>query len=229
METEEIDLDTNSIQVAARVASESKQVDIIVKQAQEFKVTTEEDFKISAEILKRIKNKIFELTNQRLEITRPLDAAKKKVMDLFAPMLGQGREVGKLETAERIIKDALLAFQREQDKKRREEESIREAEAKKLEAKADKAAEQGKDVKAETFNSQAMAVRTAPLPEKPKVSGISTRRTYYAVVTDFQALPEAYKIANQSMLDKFAQATKGAVPLAGVKFEYEDDISSGRK
>jgi len=73
------------------------------------------------------------------------------------------------------------------------------------------------DTAAEAVAAAAMA--QASVTVMPKVAGTSMREVWKAVVVDVSQLPREYMIVNQSMLDKMAQATKGAVPIPGVKFE----------
>ena len=45
-------------------------------------------------------------------------------------------------------------------------------------------------------------------------------------MVDFTALPDEYKIANDTMLLKIAKATKGALKVAGVEFKTKDVMAS---
>lgn len=65
----------------------------------------------------------------------------------------------------------------------------------------------------------AAALAEASVTAMPKVKGTAMREVWKAVVVDVSQLPREYMIVNQSMLDKMAQATKGAVPIPGVRFE----------
>ena len=65
----------------------------------------------------------------------------------------------------------------------------------------------------------AAAIAQATVTAMPKCTGTSMREVWKAVVVDVSQLPREYMIVNQSMLDKMAQATKGAVPIPGVRFE----------
>lgn len=66
--------------------------------------------------LTAIKTRMTALTEQRMTITRPMDAAKKAVMNLFAPAIAH------LEEAERIIKHGMTGFITAQERARRAEE-----------------------------------------------------------------------------------------------------------
>ena len=65
----------------------------------------------------------------------------------------------------------------------------------------------------------AAALAEASVTAMPKVKGTAMREVWKAVVEDVTKVPREYMIVNQAMLDKMAQATKGAVPIPGVRFE----------
>lgn len=65
----------------------------------------------------------------------------------------------------------------------------------------------------------AAVMEDATVSVVPKCAGTTMRETWKAVVVDLAQLPREYMIVNQSMLDRMAQATKGAVPIPGVRFE----------
>lgn len=98
--------------------------------------------------------------------------------------------------AEGIYKRAMIAFQAEQDRIRREQQAKAEKEARKqrekLEAQAAAAAAKGKPERAEELQTKAAMV-AAPViaASTPTVAGISTRTTYTAEVTSLAVLVEA--------------------------------------
>ena len=65
----------------------------------------------------------------------------------------------------------------------------------------------------------AAVMEDATVSVVPKCAGTTMRETWKAVVVDLAQLPREYMIVNQAALDKVAQATKGAVPIPGVRFE----------
>src|SRR5574337_337070 len=102
--------------------------------AQSYRIDCVELREAAAEDLKRVKTLAKDLDTQRRDITRPLDLAKSRVMELFR------RPTEYLERAERAIKKACLAWDDEQERIRREAhaEATRKAdeERKRLEAAA---------------------------------------------------------------------------------------------
>jgi hypothetical protein len=91
--------------------------------AKSYKIDSPETFALAADDLQSIKGRIKTLNEQRLTITRPLDAAKEAVMSLFRKPLET------LAEAETVIKRAMLTYQNEEDRKAREEQARRQAEA----------------------------------------------------------------------------------------------------
>ena len=184
------------------------------------------------ELLKKIKSRMKELDTERKTITVPLDDAKKAAMELFR------KPMELLQTAETVIKKAMITHTAEQEAKARaEQERLRklaEAEAEKkrkaVQAKIARAEAAGKTEKAEelellkeTIEPIAVPV-IAPAIETPK--GISYRDKWTAQVIDESLVPREYLMVNQQALDKVAQATKGTLKIAGVKFIVEKIVSS---
>ncbi len=197
----------------------------------EVAIKTQGDYERFAEILKAIKAMDKKVEENRVSVTRPLDAAKAAFQALIKPLQN------KLSDAERVIKQAMIAYTEEQERARREqEEKLRkqaeadaEKERAKLQAKADKAIAAGKAEKAEELAQQAAQVQVvaptlAPTVETPK--GISYREKWTATVVNFKDLPDEYKVPNQQALDRVAQAMKGNLAIPGVTYKCEKILSS---
>lgn len=111
----------------------------ILRMAESFAITSAEDYSLAAEELRAANAKLKALEERRLTITRPMDAAKKAVMDLFAG------PTAALEKAVGIYKRSMLAYTAEQEriaaeaKRKAEEEAA--AERRRLEEEARKVRE----------------------------------------------------------------------------------------
>lgn len=227
-ETSNITVNINTKQEQQKTAD----VPALCKKA-EIVIHNQDDYNTASDVLKEVKSRYKELDTQRKNITKPLDDAKKAVMELFRQPLDL------LGKAESKIKSLMIGYTAEQEKKAREEQQklqkLAEAEAekerKKLEAKIERAKASGKEEKAEELEMQKEAIIPIDVPvvtaniEQPK--GISYKEKWTAEVFDFKLLPDEYKLPNQQALDKIANATKGSVPIPGVKFKSEK-ISSVR-
>lgn len=202
--------------------------------APDLTILTEDQYRYWADQRIAANDQIKELTERRLRITRPMDAAKKEVMDLFEPPISFRKSfLG-------VIDPKLLAFEeREKAEKNRinrealeaarivQEGMIRKAEKKaaKLEAKGDL------EGAASVLNQLPVAASPSLKPATaPKVSGMSTMTLWRAEITDPHLLlkkhPE-YFLTEQvlgvitSMLDKVATASKGTTIIEGVRFYPE--------
>lgn len=220
----EVKLTPEGQKVIAELTAESE---AILAGANVLVIGNDENYHVAGTNLVNIK-KFYDLVDEkRRGITRPIDALKKYIITVFSPPQTN------IETARFVIDKKMHAW--EQEKRRAADEARRKAEkeaadeAARLQARADKAAANGKPEKAAALEAQAVAAQTT-IPEikadVPKVEGLRARRmTWKAEVVDietFLSAPEnkAYTIPNQKMLDDFAKATKGKVPKPGVRF-YE--------
>src|SRR5690606_29862260 len=138
----------------------------------DYQIQTAADYEGAAEQLKAIKSKAKSLDEQRKAITKPLDDAKRQVMNLFRPPLQF------LADAESLIKRSMADFQREQERLRLEAQRKAEEQARKeqerLARRAEQAAEKGQADKAEQLAMQAQMVQAPVVAfEKPKAAGVS--------------------------------------------------------
>lgn len=180
-----------------------------------------------------IKNMATKLNDQRLDITRPMDEAKTKVMNLFKPKLAL------LEQAERLIRAGMRSYETlekarataaakllEDNRKAAELLAQQELEdAKALERTAAELSSAGDSASAAEAQTLADAAKdraidsavaatqvVAPPAHIPKIAGLA-RRTYYRPrITDKQAFIE-HVACNPTMLDFVEIVTKAGGPL----------------
>lgn len=228
------DKQTNNIQIIVNTQDEEKKTEDVPALAgkADLVISNQEQYENANVILKEIKTRWKELDEERKSITKPMDDAKKRIMDLFKKPLDL------LESAENKIKKLMIGYTQEQERIAREEQErlqkeadkIAEEERKKLEAKKARAEASGKTEKAEELAMQIETIIPAQAPVVTanigKVSGVSYKDKWSAEVVDFNLLPNEYKIANQQALDKVAQATKGGITIPGVKFKSEKILAS---
>lgn len=203
--------------------------------AEQIVIATDADYSNAANDLKDIKAKSAEIEAQRRELKRPIDEAAAKVQAFFRGPLDF------LTRAESILKRKLLAYQQEQERKRREEQARLEEQARKererIAAQAAKAAAAGKAEKAQALEERAATV-VAPIIQRdpPKVTGLSTRENWRAECIDILALaravaegraPVAYLQANDKVLGQQARSLKAQFVCDGVRVWKEDSLASG--
>jgi hypothetical protein len=129
---------------------------------------------LAAEELRAIVTRKKELTEMRMEITRPIDQSKARVMDLFKPV------IARLEQAEAMIKSSLSDYNRRlqiaQAEKQAAIDAAAAAERKRLEAEAQAESDKGNTEAAAAlreFSSMVVAPAAAPAAAKPE--GVSFR------------------------------------------------------
>lgn len=226
---------TNEITITPEAERQVEQAEALMRQAEHYAVTDAATYNMAGDELKRIKNQAKELDALRVSMTRPLDEAKKKIMDFFR------RPAQLLADAESAIKRSMLTYQREEERKRREAEArAQEAarkeqerlrrEAAKLEAKGK--AEQAAAKIAIAESLPAAVVVAAPAPH---VQGISTSTRWSAEVTDLVALARAVGAgevpamaiqANTTFLGQQARSLKGQLNYPGVRAVSEESLSA---
>lgn len=188
--------------------------------ARGFAVQSDAEYASASDELKAIKGRQRDLDEQEKAITRPLNDSLKRVRDLFrAPK-------DFLAEAERTIKRAMLTYQDECERRRREEQRRAEEAAAKerqrLERQAAKAAEKGQEQKAEALVERAATV-TAPVihREAPKVVGVATRENWKAEVTDLEALVKAVAAGQAPIALLQANTTEIGKRVRALKSEFQ--------
>lgn len=198
-----------------------------------FVVDSNESFDAAAAELKIIKTKTKDLDSTRKGITKPMDESKSRIMDLFRTPIEY------LEKAEAALKLTMTTYQEKQEKERKAEEARLQEIARKKEDKlrdrAQIAADSGKEEKAQMLEEQADSV---PVPvvhyTSPTAKGISSRKTYYAEVTDSDALlkavmdgtvPRTALTINMKFLNGQAKALKKELNYPGVKVKFTTSMA----
>lgn len=166
--------------------------------------------------LKQIKARASTLEDERTKITKPMDAAKKAVMELFK------KPADFLAEAEKLIKRSMLTYSEEQERIRQVEQArldeMARKEAEKLTAKAAKAEASGKVEKAEALRGQAQTT-VAPIaqPAIQKVKGIVEKIVWEFEIVDEQAIPREWLVADLKAIGGAIRSTQGKVNIPGVK------------
>lgn len=204
---------------------------MMVKIADRLMITSNEDFEKGNAYLKDIKTRIKQVKDYWKEPKAAAQSAHKALCAREAQMLKP------LENAESIIKKAMLDYTKAIEKARREAEEAaqreHEAEAKRLQALAAQAEEQGDKDTAEVIRDMAEA---APAPTvtvaAPKAKGLSIRAQWRARVTDPKLVPAYFegfelRTIKDSALNEVARLYEGKANIPGVEF-YQDSVMSVR-
>jgi len=200
---------------------------VIVSEGSKFnKIATADQYSSAGEFLKKVSNKIRELDTERKKLTKPLDDSKRNIMEFFRI------PTEKLKRVQTIIIQAMMAYQREQQRIALELQAKADEEARKqrekLEAQAQKAAEKGKEEKADALMAQAEMI-VAPVittQEAPKVKGVATKKIWKFEIIDETQLPREYMTPDTTKIGSVVRATKGTLTIAGVRIYSEEVIAS---
>lgn len=172
--------------VAARAKASSQE---LWERAAVLTVTSDAEFRAGGALFREIAERRRELEATRLGITRPMDDAKRRVMELFAPVLTQINE------AEMAVKAELLSYEEAVEREaRRLAAEAEEAARKAREAAEEEAAELAAMGRAEEAEAVRYEAATAPSPElptavmPPRVTGVVSSGSWAAEVTDKAAL-----------------------------------------
>ncbi len=210
--------------------SQSTDVTILCKNA-EITISNQGDYDSASTILKAVKSRYKELDDQRKEITKPIDEAKKSVMNLFKQPLEL------LEKTESFLKRKMIDYTEEQERKARAEQKRLQdladkqaaEEKKKLDAKIARALESGKTEKAEELQAKKEEVipMTVPIitPQFETQKGQSFRENWSAIIIDPNLVPREWCVPDEKALNAFAKSTKGTKQIPGVEFKMEKILS----
>lgn len=204
-----------------------------------FEVTDDATYTLAADELVVIKARATKLDEQRKAITKPMDDAKKAVMDLFRGPLDL------LAQAESILKSKMLGYQQEQRRKAEElrlaAEKAAEEERQRLQAEADKLKAEGRAGEAfvkETVASMVVAAPVAAPIAAPKVAGLKTTSTVDFEVESMQDLVEhiaktpeliALLTVDSVKLRAYVRGLGMACKLPGVRVYEKQGLSASRK
>lgn len=219
--------------------------------ARAYRCTTAVEYEAGADMLKALKGAAKILEGKKQTVLNPLNNAIKALRNLFTAPEAQ------LDEAERLIKRQLLSYADEQERIRKEaqrklddaaaEERRKKAEQEERARKAaDEARAAGKEAQAEKLERKAdlladtAATVVAPIVqvETPRVAGLATRENWYAVVIDKKALlkgildgtvPDLAFEPNMKFLNAQAKVMKKALPYPGVQACMDKVLASGSK
>lgn len=198
-------------------------------QAQAMVIDSPEALSQASAFIKEVTAAEKRLNETRLNLTRPIDEAKNKIMGLFKPA------VDCLNQAKMLARRKAGAYQEEERRRREQEarEAAEKAERERLRQQklAEAALERGDTAKAEKFEAKAeQAATSVPVAEAPKTTGVALRTYYQVQVLNMKQLcaavaegkiPPHIVQLHQGEANKFASATKGAVEIPGCTIKKE--------
>jgi len=206
-------------------------------QARALSVTDETTYEEGGAFIRAMKDHKKKLNDERMELTRPLDKAKKTLMDWFNP------HITNLDKAIKELDQKMVGYYREQERKRLKAEAEAAEKARKererLEKRAAKAEEKGQEEKAEALRQEQEFVQhepTAPAPVK-QTANSTMRTTYAAQVADKLTLLEAVVdgtlsmeliTVNMTALNAIARSQKDTFKVPGCRLVKDTTTVSKR-
>lgn len=205
------------------VAVHAPAVEALDEQAGKFgTLTTDEEVDAAGRLAVKVKTELEALNNERLRITRPIDAHKAAIIDAVRPL------TSRLEEIDQHLKGAL-------DEQRRAEQARLDGEAAAKEAAFQRALSNGDHAAAQAAIEEQLA---SPARDKAYMpAGTGTGGRWYALVVDFEAFVAwcaaekelVYLLPNGSALNAIASATKGPSLIPGVSFKKKEWVTVGAK
>lgn len=220
--------------VADGTKSEIKSIESTASKALSLKVTTNKEYQQASDILKDLKARGKALEEKRKAITKPMDDAKKATMEMFRPA------VDAIKNCETKLKESMAGFVREQERIAAEAQAKAAEKARKeqerLQARADKARESGKEEKAELLEQQACSVVPAvSSSQTPQAKGAHSRKIWKAklidkmelikAVAEGKASPELLDF-NESVANGLAKSLKTGLNIPGLESYQDISIAS---
>lgn len=187
-------------------------------------VTNQTQYEDCINWIRQIENFKKDLDEKRKTITKPIDQAKKAVMDLFNPY------IEKCEKFSSFLRSKANGYLYEQEQLRiaEQKKAFDEAEKKRkeLEAKAKSASENGNEAKAEKLLEKADNIQVAVVaPTVESVAGTAKVTRWKHRIIDETLIPREYLIVNEQALSKVAIAMKGTLKIPGVEFYSETTLA----
>jgi hypothetical protein len=180
-------------------------------------ITDASTFDDCARALQDIKGIAKQVDALQKSFTVPLEKEKKDVIAWFRETF-----ITQLERSERLLKAAILEWQAQQDRKRREEQQRAEDAARKererLARLAERANARGDEDKAEQHLARSEAIVAAPVAvASSKAPGISTRSVFEYEITDASLLPREYLLPDDKRIGAVVRAMKMDTNIPGIK------------
>jgi hypothetical protein len=219
-------------------AALTRTADAALAMVHAFAVDSPETYDLAAEELTSIKGRLSKLDEQRKAITKPLDDAKKAVMDLFRG------PVAVLEQAEGALKGKMLTYTQDMQRKAAEARAKAEAEAQAqrdaLQAEAAALAAEGRTGEAVVREQVAAMVVAVPTvaAEVPKAAGVKVSTSVDFEVVNLHALvvhaaehPELLQLlqVDSVKLRAYVRGLGTACKLPGVRVFEKQTLAASRR
>ena len=177
-------------------------------------ITKYDDIKPATDDLAIISNVKHTLEDKRKEYVQPLQAQVKTINDAFKVLMEP------IEQADKITRDKILTFNKEQDRIRQEQEEVNRL---RYEAAQKDAALHGGEI-SESVDLIAVSAQSAKRIQTEM--GTATQRDNWKwKLVDQSLVPEEYKVVDGTMLTAIAKKHHNSKPIPGIEFYNEPIIA----
>ena len=213
-------IEIGRIDATEQVESANKVVANFEEVASRCVLKTQADYDLTIGNIRQIEIFKRNLEEKRVSITKPIDQAKKAVMDLFRPAVTKCDEISQLLRGKVADFETKLRLEREEAQRKLDAEA--EKKRKEAEAKAEKLRAEGREAMAAKQEAKAENI-VAPIvqPKLQAVAGTAQVTYWHARVVDVNKVPRAWLVVDEAALEKYAKATQGKIPIDGVEFFSE--------
>ena len=228
-------LDTAGPDELARPPEEAKldqEVSLIEQRASSVVIASDSDFAAAGEMTRQVKD-------MQKQVTEYWEPMRKSTYDAYTAVNQHKKDMlDPLAKAERILKQKMGAYSKEQERIRREqEEAMRKAAeaemARKLE-EAEEAESRGDAVGAEMAMAEAEVAEGIVVggvqPKAPKVKGVTQTKTWKITGIDHEKVPVNFagmelRPVDEKLVLQLIKTSKGKIVIPGVT--YEEDVIIG--
>lgn len=189
----------SDMETAKKARELSEEASHVVQTYETFAVETVQHYEQAGHFLKDVKAKQKQIDEVRKGMTKPLDDAKKRIMEFFR----KPTEI--LKEAEALLKTKMLNFDKQQQELIKKREALIEKQFKDAEIKP---------------------IVNAP---KIKIEGIKKMTIWKYRVVDINKVPREWLIIDEKKMNQFAKATKGSIPVEGIEIYSENTIASSSR
>jgi hypothetical protein len=189
-------------------------------------IKSPEGYERAAKQLIDLKDEIARIEKEKDSVFKPINAGLRAFSALVA------RALDPMKQWEISIKRAMIKYSDEQDRLRQEQQRLAneraQAEQRRLQEIADRAAAKGQDGKAEVFTERAASV-VAPIVQTaaPKVAGISIPKVWRFEITDEDLIPREYLVVDEVRIRKVVNALKADTNIPGVRVFEQKQLAAG--
>lgn len=169
-------------------------------------IVTNDDLKPATDDLSIIAKVKKGMEEQRKEYLKPFQDHVKGTNDAFKSLMEP------VDQADKITREKILAFRSEQERKRKEAETI---EAEKLELAKREAELKGGEITVDL--SPVDKPDAVPDRVRTDMGTTGSRDNWKWEVIDFAQVPDEYKMVNAGMLTPVVKASKGKINIPGIR------------